>query len=340
MIRRKTTQEFIEEAKLVHKEKYDYTKSIYTCGKDKIVITCPIHGDWLQVASAHLHGRGCRKCWVDSKKTTLEQFINRSNEVHQNKYQYTKSVYINDETKLIVTCSLHGDYLIRPNDHLRGGACKICNKYNSANPKKAFAKQTFLEKARKIHGDKYSYENTNYIDSRTKVTISCRVHGNFEQRPSSHLQGKGCKRCAVIATAAIVSYTQTNSPNGWSISAWKETAAVSKTFDGFKVYVLRLFNDDEKFYKIGRTFNKLKTRTKLIPYDCEVVHFTAHEDAKVIYDLETKLKREYKSFKYVPKIPFGGMQECFTLDLPISHIIVNYPTNYTPEIDDALAPTS
>lgn len=91
-----TTQEFITRAKLIHGDKYDYTKSVYTFGKDKLLIICPIHGAWHQIASAHLQGRGCKKCGVkhsaDIRKTTVEQFINRSNEVHQNKYQYAKSV--------------------------------------------------------------------------------------------------------------------------------------------------------------------------------------------------------------------------------------------------------
>lgn len=264
-----------------------------------------------------------------ARKTTLEEFIRRSNEVHQHKYQYTKSIYVNDETKLTVTCLLHGDFLIRPNDHLRRGGCKVCNKYNSANSKKALAKLTFEEKARKVHGDKYSYVKSDYIDSKTKMTISCSVHGDFRQDASNHLLGNGCPKCKSIK----ISNFQSTNPNGWSISAWKETAKDSKTFDSFKVYFLRLFNDTENFYKIGRTFNKLNTRTKHIPYDCEVLHFISHEDAEVIYDLESKLKREYKIYKYTPKISFGGMCECFS-DLPISSIVIQYPQHYILPIDD------
>lgn len=84
---------------------------------------------------------------------------------------------------------------------------------------------------------------------------------------------------------------------------------------------------------------KKVTRSYGIPYDCEVLHFITHNNAKVIYDLETKLKREYKSFKYTPKLDFGGKRECFSLDLPISQIIANYPTNYIPKTDDAPTPT-
>ena len=54
----------------------------------------------------------------------------------------------------------------------------------------------FVEKAIKIHGDKYDYSKVNYINSHTKVCIICKIHGEFLQKPSGHTSGKGCRKCS------------------------------------------------------------------------------------------------------------------------------------------------
>ena len=53
----------------------------------------------------------------------------------------------------------------------------------------------FIEKARKVHGDKYDYSKVKYINSRSKVCIICPEHGEFWQTPAKHLSGHGCAFC-------------------------------------------------------------------------------------------------------------------------------------------------
>jgi len=131
-----------------------------------------------------------------SKKITTEDFVLRSNKIHGNKYDYSKVNYINNYTKIIIICSVHGEFHQTPGNHLNYG-CKKCGEERSRNSCRS-NKNEFIEKARKIHGDKYDYSNVSYINSSNKITIICPIHGEFEQYTGGHLYGYGCKKCAVI----------------------------------------------------------------------------------------------------------------------------------------------
>ena len=69
-------------------------------------------------------------------------------------------------------------------------------------------KEKFVEKANKVHNDKYNYNKVEYINSETKVCIICPIHGEFWQTPNVHLNGSGCKKCATKRRADILSKTQ------------------------------------------------------------------------------------------------------------------------------------
>ena len=130
-----------------------------------------------------------------SKKLTLEEFIDRSNIIHNFKYDYEESEYINSKEKIKIKCPKHGLFLMSPNNHLRGHGCPKC-KTEKISKLKHYSKETFVEKAKKVHGDKYDYSDINYIDSLTKICIFCKKCGNtFLQTPSEHLQGHGCHVC-------------------------------------------------------------------------------------------------------------------------------------------------
>jgi very-short-patch-repair endonuclease len=186
---KKTTEQFIEEAKSKHGDRYSYEKSVYINNKSKLIITCLDHGDFEQNPNRHLNGQGCPKCYGNAKKTT-EQFIEDAKLKHGDRYSYEKSIYVNNYTKLIITCPEHGDFEQKPNCHLRGDGCPKC--YGNA---KKTVKQ-FIEEAKEKHGDKYSYEKSKYVNNYTKLIITCPEHGDFEQAAHSHLRGAGCPECA------------------------------------------------------------------------------------------------------------------------------------------------
>ena len=128
---RKTQEEFIESAKHIHCGKYQYEKVIYENDAKKVIITCPIHGDFKQTPNKHLQGQGCPKCSAIknglSKRIGLEEFIERAKSVHGERYEYFDNVeYINCDTKIPIKCKKHGVFMQRPYQHLTGGGCPIC----------------------------------------------------------------------------------------------------------------------------------------------------------------------------------------------------------------------
>ena len=191
-----TTEIFIERSNKVHNNKYDYSKTIYKSSKCKVTIICPVHGEFKQQASGHQKGRGCDACG-GTKEILHDEFIKQCKEKHGNTYDYSKVVYINKKEKIIIICKKgHGEFKQCAGSHLKGGyGCSKCGKDKLAKLF-SFTQEEFIEKAKKVHGDKYNYSKSDYKNNRTKVIIICKEHGEFKQTPLKHINTKqGCKRC-------------------------------------------------------------------------------------------------------------------------------------------------
>ena len=180
-----TTEGFINKAKKIHGDKYDYSKVEYVNAKTKVCIICPEHGEFWQTPDNHLKGFGCTKC---------NSFIKKIKEVHNDKYNYSKVNYVDSKTKVCIICPKHGEFWQTPNAHLQGQGCPKCSiEYNKK--RMSLTTEEFIKKAKEIHGDKYDYSKTDYINADTKVCIVCKKHGEFWQKPYKHLQGQGCPKC-------------------------------------------------------------------------------------------------------------------------------------------------
>ena len=193
-MRRLTKEIFINKAKEKHGNKYDYSQVDYINNKTLVDIICPIHGSFKQKPFLHLNGHGCPLCGKDEiankNRATLEEFLKQAQSIHGNKYNYSKVEYINNNTKICVTCPQHGDFWVTPNNHLsRSSGCPYCakNKMDINN---------FIKQSNVIHNNSYDYSQAVYINSQTKVKIICRKHGEFWQTPNMHLRGQGCPKCA------------------------------------------------------------------------------------------------------------------------------------------------
>lgn len=185
---RKTTESFIKEANKIHNNLYLYDDFIYSGSTKKGTITCKKHGNFEQVVSEHLRGRGCPKCFGTFKKTN-EEFIEECKKQHSDLYNYSKVDYKGYHKKVIIGCKIHGDFEQRAFAHIKGHGCPKCfGTFNKTNEK-------FLEESKKIHGDKFDYSKTFYENRRKEVTITCRKHGDFKQLPPNHLKGNGCPIC-------------------------------------------------------------------------------------------------------------------------------------------------
>lgn len=182
----KTTEEFVKQAREVHGDRFDYSLTEYKGSKQPVIIICREHGQFQMQPHNHLKGQGCPKC---SFTRTTEDFIRKAREKFGDKYDYTKSVFVDAHTKLIVTCRDHGDFLITPNSHLQGHGCAKCSK------NQRYTTEAFIEAAKKAHGDFYDYSESVYVNAKTMVKIICPKHGPFMQRPSNHLKGIRCPHC-------------------------------------------------------------------------------------------------------------------------------------------------
>jgi len=173
----------------------------------------------------------------------------------------------------------------------------------------------FITQAKRIHGNKYDYSKVDYTGTDNKIKIICPEHGEFLQSPHSHLfQKAGCIKCSHLRMKEISGEKTT----GWDYNKWFKSAKTSKNFDGFKVYIIRCWNETEEFYKIGRTYKTLKGRfpKHRMPYNYEIVKIITKgeitlNNAKIIYNLENELKNKNKDFKYKPLKYMRGEYECF-----------------------------
>lgn len=133
-----------------------------------------------------------------SNKLTVQDVITRCQNTHNHFYTYEKVVYFDNKTHIEITCPKHGSKWISPSHHMNGKGCKECATEKRAEEVKNLAALQFKEKAKKIHGNFYNYDQSSYVSSTDNISIICPIHGLFEQTPNSHLSGKGCPICGSI----------------------------------------------------------------------------------------------------------------------------------------------
>lgn len=120
----KRTEEFISQAHEVHGGKFDYSRTVYVRSADKVVIICPIHGEFSQKANNHLQGQGCPKCY--GREKTTKDYVAEASILHNGRYDYTKTKYTIAKDKIEVICPAHGSFFPTADNHLRGSGCPCC----------------------------------------------------------------------------------------------------------------------------------------------------------------------------------------------------------------------
>jgi very-short-patch-repair endonuclease len=228
-----THEQFLIKAKLIHGDRYDYSKArvLLENGKlnKQIEIICPIHGSFFKTAGRHIvNGQGCQKCGRERsiagslKIFDFEKFLSDARAVHGDKYDYVKNdavLYGGTSVKIPIICKEHGEFLQMGGKHLSGQGCPKCG--GSAKLTLAM----FKEKAKTVHDNRYDYSLiTEYNGLRTHGTIRCPDHGEFKQILMSHLAGAGCARCRLSKGEILI------------VKALKELKienyVCEKTFDG------------------------------------------------------------------------------------------------------------
>lgn len=188
MPKKLTKDEFVERAKELYGNKYDYKKVNYINNSTRVTVTCKKHGDFLAIPHNFLIGHGCPVC-SGREHITQEIFINRSKKVHENRYDYSKVIYKGLSIPVKIICPIHGEFMQQPRYHMNGNGCQKC----FATPKSNT--EEFIKKAKKIYGDKYDYSKVNYKGNKSKVVIICPKHGEWEVTPNNFLRGSQCPGC-------------------------------------------------------------------------------------------------------------------------------------------------
>lgn len=252
---------FIKKAREIHGDKYDYSQSTYVNGITKLKIVCPIHGVFEQTPSKHLSGQGCPKCGHNSFMTT-ETLIEEARKIHDGKYDYSKTEYIDYNTKVCIICPEHGEFWQYPYQHIdRKNGCPKCGNIATAS-KLSKTREDFIKDAIKVHGDKYTFKDTIYKNSTTRIKVNCRKHGMFEILPSNLLQGYGCPKCRCTCSKEEnevanfigelnVEFEKIKLENGQELDIYIPDKKIAFEFDGL-YWHCELKKD--KYYHLKKTY--------------------------------------------------------------------------------------
>lgn len=324
-----TTEEFINRCKQVHGNMYDYTNTHYTHSHKKVNIICKTHGSFSQRPSLHIQGNGCPECAkqqreqhikllqtqnsIKRKKSTVK-FIIEAQTIHNNKFDYSKIKYINIHTPVTIICKKHGEFEQRPIKHLLGSGCPTCAIEFTSKKRIQTSSQSFVNKARMVHGQKYHYHNVNYQTAHTHVSIICPEHGEFKQTPNCHLNGHGCPKC---------------SWKGHYNHAWfmfhPERMDVPAC-----LYLIKIINktdEKETFIKIGITTKTIEERFNnlyQLGYTIETLKKIFPLPLYIAYIIEQNILESLSTNTYVPLKKFEGYTECFKEQTNIVNFLKNY----------------
>ena len=292
MPRKITNEIFINEVAIVHNGFYKYDKTKYTKMHDKIIVTCPKHGEFEQIAQDHKKGSGCKHCRTDKMKTLLssdnEEFIKKAKTIFGDEYSYSKVIYLNNWSNVVITCKKHGDFPRTPNAHVsQKQGCPKC-RYIKSSSNKTKTNEQFIIDSKKTHGNTYSYSKTKYIKDSEEVTITCKVHGDFKKVANNHIYGQGCQKCA--------KYGFNQSKPGI-------------------MYYLSINNGEA--YKIGITNKSVNERFHVNElHKIDVIKIWNFNIGAQAFAKELEIKREFKKYQYQgDKLLSSGNTELFTKDI-------------------------
>ncbi|MFW6219651.1 MAG: hypothetical protein ACOC33_02280 [bacterium] len=271
---KKTHNEFLDDVKKVHGDKYEYPEN-YVNAKTKIKIICKIHGEFYQTPDNHINKeKGCPKCGnIDRKNTKLiykdkEEVLKKFKIIHNNEYEYPKFAFTKANDLIDIICPKHGHFQKSVFFHLKGKGCPKCvNRVRKTN-------EEFINEANKMHLNYYTYDNFNYINNRTKSIITCSKHGDFFQTPKDHLNGNGCPKCRLskgekkimeILENHKINYISQHKIKTYKYDFYILNKNVLIEYHGEQHYVpIKYMGGEEKFKKIKiRDNNKIEIAKKM-----------------------------------------------------------------------------
>jgi len=214
---------------------------------------------------------------LENPQNKTELFIAKANKIHGNRYNYSKVNYINAKTKITIICRDHGEFYQTPSNHLSNYNCQKCAKNFQLNT------ESFIEKAKCIHNNKYDYSKVNYINTDTQIIIICKEHGEFTQIPDFHINRKcGCPKCSNNVKLDVSEFIE------------KAEKIHNNTYDYSKVIY---FNNYTSIIIICKKHGEFlqKPFVHLSSHGCpSCINKTEYKFYEKIKDLYPTIKRQYK----------------------------------------------
>jgi hypothetical protein len=312
-LKKKTQEQFLEDCKRVHGDKYDYSLAEYKGKDQKITIICPFHGEFIQEANAHVRGHGCKGCAnkhsADIKSKTKEAFIQQSIERFADRFGYDSVDYINGNTPVKLLCKEHNFvFEVAPSNHLRvngKGGCRLCRKDNSANSLLK-GRQYYIDKIEAALKDNIIVkEYPSEIKNHDSITATCLLHGDFRIRVGNIVRGKSCPSCANYGF-------KNNKP---------------ATF-----YILKITENVIKFGITSDINRRLYQIRRKSCFDIKILHEFIFTEGKIAKQIESSIKTDSSIVKSVVNrcdMGCGFNETTYIYNLPKIIEIVNSFTNNT-----------
>jgi hypothetical protein len=229
-------KKFIENAIKKFGDKFDYSKTEYTNRRNKVKIICEEHGEFEILPLNFLKNKyGCTKCGIRREKDIKEKkrindsikryekrkkvFFKKCYETHGDRYDYSKTEYINNNIKVKIICKKHGEFLQRASAHASGQGCMECRLED-----RRIGLDLFLNRCYDIHGDRYDYSLVSeYKNNIEKVKVICKEHGVFEISPENHTNRKyGCSECRKLGLVKFIELSNRKHDYRYNYSLIKE----------------------------------------------------------------------------------------------------------------------
>lgn len=197
---RLTLEVFVQRANKMHKNKYTYGRAVWKGSQEKLLITCPEHGDFLQKASPHLRGKGCKRCAclkINSDLRESTASIKKKLKALHPTLKFPEPHNITT-TNIKFVCKEHGEGEMKLGYLLTGKRCKKCASAKRGQ-NQALSVKDFIRRALEVHPS-YIFKNIEYVNAHTHVGIECPEHGIFTITPWNLLQGRRCPNCTKTIT--------------------------------------------------------------------------------------------------------------------------------------------
>jgi hypothetical protein len=298
MTKKLTTEEFIKRSKDIHGDLYDYSLTDYKGANIKLTIIRRSDGK-IYDQFPHNHFRGHSS--INYLPKTKEELIEESAKIHGSKYDYSLVVIYGPRVKVKIICPIHGEFKQSIDSHIRTKCgCPLCGDLLKGATRRLTTEE-FVERAKKTHDNLYDYSLVDYINSNTKVKIICPIHGEFKQNPSLHLYGCGCKNCANDGLLGL-----------YSLDFFDTNHELKSEI--ILIYLVKMCNENEDFYKIGLTKNTLSERfSSKKTYNHKEI-FSKRVNFYQGFLLEQSIIQSPQYPSYLPKHKFGGYNECLKLN--------------------------